>query len=242
MEKVPKISETKKSDGSLEAITSYERRRMKEEIFENIIETRVLKTFLDGLSEAGYPEEDINQIQKHLLEQDDNMIKSLVAFPYELKKRVLPYMLEKSLKDGTNPSEELIALLHKRHEMNGTDIAYHASPHDIRPTRESDGGSGYAETWMVRGTEKDHRNEDLPMAYYSKDYTHLYRTKNPKYLYLIEISKKTGSHKKDGVEWGRAMRLDIIDKLDLRELDAQVDAAYQEIVNQKKEPAEKKAA
>ena len=90
---------------------------------------------------------------------------------------------------------------------------------------------------FIDGTEKDHRDNDLPKAYYSFDYRHLYRAKNPKYLYLIA---SLSSDKTDGVEWGRASSLSIIDYVKIEDVDREVEEQYQEYI--KKETKQEKAA
>ena len=91
-------------------------------------------------------------------------------------------------------------------------------------------------SWVVYGKEKDHRDNDLPMAYYSFDYMNLYKSKDPKYIYVVSVQKSQSSgNRRDGNnQWGRAPSLSVVEKFDLRELEMEVEAIAQE---RKKETA-----
>ena len=91
-------------------------------------------------------------------------------------------------------------------------------------------------SWVVYGKEKDHRDNDLPMAYYSFDYMNLYKSKDPKYIYVVSVQKSQSSgNRRDGNnQGGRAPSLSVVEKFDLRELEMEVEAIAQE---RKKETA-----
>ncbi|MDD9868095.1 MAG: hypothetical protein OXU73_02085, partial [Candidatus Campbellbacteria bacterium] len=92
-------------------------------------------------------------------------------------------------------------------------VGYHTSSSDIRP---KDNGE-----WNVDGTEEDHRDGDLSMAYYSMTYRNLYRDGKgrEKYIYLVRAEE---SHRNEG-GWYRAPSLSIIHKVSLSNIERQLE-------------------
>ena len=99
-------------------------------------------------------------------------------------------------------------------------IGYHISKTDISP--RSDG------SWNIKATEKDHRDNDLPRAYYSSSYEMLYREKQGlgSYLYLIRASENDAN---DG-KWWRANDLSVIHRVGVHEFDAKTDEYYKALM------------
>ena len=144
----------------------------------------------------------------------------LLAFPWELKQRAFA-AFKKKIDAGELKVEEAFTKILEASKSQSRRIAYHCSNNDISPTEENDGQGKKVKTWAIKGTEKDHRDNDLPMAYYSFDYYNLYRTKNPKFIYIVSIQTHPGSgHRKDGnMIWGRAPSLTVIEKITIKEAD-----------------------
>lgn len=232
----PKITEQMNSKQVIESLRTPEQLATKEYIFRNIIENKALDSLLLHMHESGFNEQQISEFETILSENPD-IVSQIIALPYELKKRTVPYFQEQ-ISTGKADLRFFYDTLVKRVQMLNPKIAYHCSAHDIRPKIIKD-TYGPVDAWNIDGTEKDHRDDDLLMAYYSFDYLNLYRTKNPKYLYLIESNPK---HRTDGVEWGRAPGLSVIDRLDLREVDAEVERQYQEYLQKEKEAKPNEAA
>lgn len=228
-ESTPKISEYKNSNNVVESLRTPEQLATKEYIFRDIIENKALDSFKEHMDNAGFEENQIAEFELMLASNPDMMPK-ILAFPYELKKRSFSHF-QKQINEGKADLQFMFDTMVKRAKMINPKIAYHCSQQDIRSKMIKD-TYGPVEVWNIDGTEKDHRDDDLPMAYYSFNYLHLYREKNPKYLYLIESNPK---HRTDGADWGRAPGLSIIDRLDLKEVDKQVEERYQEYLQQEKE-------
>jgi len=238
MEKKPKITEQITSKGVIESLRTPEQISTKEYIFRNIVENKILDSFLSDMESAGFSPEQVEQFES-MLTEDINIMPKIIAFPRELKKRSFSYF-SKEILNGRADMRFMYDNLKKRAKLTNPKIAYHCGNNDIRPKTLKDINREDFESWSISGTEKDHRDDDKPMAYYSFDYMNLYRKKNPKYLYLIESNPK---HRTDGVEWGRAPTLDVIEKLDLREVDAEVDRQYSEYLkNEEKKEARPEAA
>src|SRR5690349_16296432 len=75
----------------------------------------------------------------------------------------------------------------------GFSIGYHVSPF----ATEGD---------TIIGKEPDHRDNDLPRAYYSSDYKHLYLKKHGNHLYAVraEMGPDTSHRQDNDGAWGRA--------------------------------------
>jgi hypothetical protein len=107
-------------------------------------------------------------------------------------------------------------LLSKSEKYNYT-LGYHLSPREIKPDAQGN--------WVIKGTEKDHRHEDIPMAYYSLDYRNRYREKPSKFLYIVRAEQVEGSgHYQDNNGlWGHAPSLAIVDVIDLPSIEKEMD-------------------
>jgi hypothetical protein len=117
--------------------------------------------------------------------------------------------------------DEMIEKIIKASKTQARHIAYHCSDHDITPKEENDGQGKRVKTWAIKGTEPDHRDNDVPMAYYSFDYHHLYKTKSPEFIYVVSIqtNEKSGHKKDNNRVWGRAPSLTVIEKINIEELE-----------------------
>ena len=99
-------------------------------------------------------------------------------------------------------------------------IGYHISKADISP--RSDG------SWSIKATENDHRDNDLPRAYYSLSYEMLYREKMGlgSHLYLIRASENDAN---DG-KWWRANDLSVIHRVGVHEFDVKTNEYYKALM------------
>jgi hypothetical protein len=204
--------------------------KIKERIFHDIIANRMVDTYEQEMESTGYTSEEISTFREKLISLSLEDSEAVYAFPWELKQRALPAFLKK-IREGKETiesmTEKIISASHAKHRK----IAFHASNENIQPREETVNGK-ISESWVIYGKENDHRDNDLPMAYYSFDYTNLYRSKNPKYIYAVSIQEDpSAGHRKDGNnEWGRAPSLSVIDKLDLAQIELDVtERAMQEV-------------
>lgn len=192
--------------------------RLKEYLFREIVEKHARKDFEQAMKGFGYSEEEIGVFEDELDKLGDGAEKVL-SWPWELRNKFLPNF-KKDINEGKKTVQDMVKKVFEVGSQNNSRIAYHCSLYDI--AKDNKKGE-----WVVWGSEIDHRDNDQKMAYYSFDYYNLYREKNPRYLYLISSHRKTTAHKTDGVS-GRAKSLDIIAKLDLREVDAEVANNFKE--------------
>lgn len=203
--------------------------KLKEYLFRELVETSALKDFEDSMRGFGYSEEEIETLHNELEKLGDGM-QRVLSFPWELRNKFLPNF-KKMIDEGKSSIPEMVKKVFEVGTKNGSKIAYHCSNIDITKNNKDN-------SWVVWGSEADHRDNDNKMAYYSFDYYNLYRTKSPKFLYLVSSHRNSLAHKTDGVSWGRAPSLDIIAKIDLRNMDAQLS----ERMNEYKKMAKQKAA
>lgn len=191
----------------------------REMIFSSIVTERLIEDFEDSLFDVGFEVKEVDDIKDSMLLLSNGEILSVLSVPYDIRKDFLSKY--KKLLDGGNIGVEGVVfdILNKT-KNKGYTVGYHLSPANIKPTKTSRGS-----TWIVNGYEVDDR-DDKPMAYYSTDYSHIYRKRrgsNKLYIVRAETGEGT-SHKLDSSNnWGRAPSLSIITCLEMSDLDAEVE-------------------
>lgn len=193
-----------------------------------VVESKLVDSYEDDLKKFGYSEEQINEFREAVLKLDDMQKDALFAFPWELKQRSLPFNL-KQIKENKKTIAGMVSDIVRASSLQHRAVAYHCSDQNIG-NREIKNANGAVHEWVIKGTEPDHRDNDIPMAYYSFDYANLYRKKNPKFLYIVsaQINEKTGHKRDEDGSWGRAPSLSVIEKLDIKQVDALVDKLVSE--------------
>jgi hypothetical protein len=140
----------------------------------------------------------------------------VLAIPFELRPRVFRRYAELIHSGKMSCSEVVFDLLSKAHS-NGYTLGFHLSPVEIKPAKDG--------SWVIKGTEKDHRHNDLPMAYYSFDYEHRYQKKPMNYLYAIRAEQKldSGHYQDNDGSWGHAPTLSVVQMVELNELEQEME-------------------
>lgn len=192
-----------------------DREALNETIFSQLVAVKVLEHFHDDLYETDLPEENIEEIVNTFEALTDENKRRVLAIPAQLRKKQFERYAEIIKEGKMTPSGVVLDILEKA-SKNGFSIGFHLSPRDIRP---KDDGS-----WVIKGTEKDHRHNDIPMAYYSYDYAHRYVKKPVQFMYVVRSEDgPTSSHYRDNDgSWGHAPSLSIIDKIDMQELEKEM--------------------
>lgn len=170
-----------------------------DQLFDLYMKQQLETDFFDTL--GGYlDEEDVVAAQEVFAEYSDKELYSTFSLPHELRDKKFTEF-EKKIAEGEDVQElvkDFIAISSK-HQFG---VGYHTSPVDIRPDEQG--------TWIIKGTEPDHRDDDFMMAYYSSQYRHLFKMKNPKFIYIIRTEPQT--HKTDG-NWSRASSLSVVGRV-----------------------------
>lgn len=196
--------------------------KIRDIIFEQLVAAQILDSFMGDLSQAGIEDEVITQFEEGFAELSETQKLGVLSVPAELR---IPFFTRyaKALEKGeyVNGIEVLDDMVAKA-ERHGYTLGYHLSLYDIRPQING--------SWYVRGTEKDHRHNDIPMAYYSMSYSKRYRDKTSQYLYVVraETGKNTSHYKDNDGSWGHAANLSIIEKINMRELEKTLVASFNE--------------
>jgi hypothetical protein len=199
-----------------------------EMVFKSFIESRIYLLFEEGLEENGYSPEEIDQIRERLNDFSVEEKRRILSLTHETKNRVLRTFRDRMEKQSL-PASDLVDTLKRLADQFGFEVAYHCSDENISATskKEFTGQNvEWVDSWKINGTEMDHRFDDKKMAYFSFDYEHLYRVKNPRYLYIVRVRTQNGSgfHTNIGNNWGTAQGLDVIDQIDLKKVDTFVDS------------------
>lgn len=203
---------------------SPELSQKREVLFKGILVNKLFDTIKNSMEEADVSPEAItgflNAVKK--LPEEDAL--SVLAIPHELQNKMFSRFNEQLTKKKTTP-EAFLALLHKNAKEKGYRLGFHISTKDIEPTDLPQDEEDEIQKWEISGTEQDHRDNDLLRAYYSLDYQNLYRKKGGDHLYLVraETGPSTSHRQDNDGSWGRASTLSIITRLNLPEVDRQID-------------------
>ena len=191
---------------------------LEEKYFEIYINNKILSSYEDELKKFHFSEEQIDEFRYKVLDLNPDERERLFATSWERKEKSLPVYL-KRINSGKETIESYIASAIALSRQQQKRVGYHTSRNNIIAKRQR-AGEYWDDSWIIAGDEIDHRDGDLGMAYYSYDYKHLYRVKNPKYIYIICIEENSKSgHRKDGNnQWGRAPKLSVIAKVDCKDV------------------------
>jgi|AntRauTorckE6833_2_1112554.scaffolds.fasta_scaffold15905_3 hypothetical protein len=193
-----------------------------EEAFEYIMMTDLLKVYSDAFSEVGFTKEQIHDFKKEMGDLSQGDRRKVMSYPHELRKRVFGYYLDELKKGTLDGMGDVIKDILNDANKNGWDIGYHTSPNKIDIVHKKDKFRKDIESWMIKGTENDHRDSNLPMAYYSKNYKDIYRQRKFNYVYVVKSSldDRVG----DDGKWYRASTLAVVARIDMDSVD--VDDIY----------------
>lgn len=207
-------AEAPKIDANTEFLPSNPE-KMKDFLFDSYMKQQLLEDFFESL--GGYfDDEEIDQVRSVLAQCSDEEIYATLSLPYELRERKFEDF-ESRIAAGESIEDVItnFVAVSSKYEFG---VGYHCSPIDIRP---DDIGS-----WQISGTEADHRDNDLTMAYYSSQYRHLFKKRHPKFIYVIRTDPST--HKTDG-NWSRAASLSVVARVPFEEVFKYVEETAKEI-------------
>lgn len=189
----------------------------RESLFASIVANNLLERFEEDLEETDLSESVIARIVDAAIGFQMHEIVQALAYPHDLRERFISVIVTRIEKGELQP-EDVIAFLHERAQSYGFDAGFHMSKVDIKSSPKG---------WAVLGTEQDHRDNDLPMAYYARCFRWLYRRGIQNYLYVVRAERE---HRVgDDGKWYRAPSLSIVTRLpvevirlEMARLDAQV--------------------
>ena len=173
----------------------------KDHLFHEYAKQALVEDFASSLGDYLEPE-DVDTFLGVLMSHSDEEIISVLSLPKELRERWFD-SVERSVSSGT-PVEEVAEEVTNKFAKAGFGIGFHTSPNDIKPNPETG-------AWFIKGTEADHRDDDLVRAYYSSQYRHLYKKQNSKYIYVV----RTDPDYKTDKNWSRASNLSVVMRIPL---------------------------
>ncbi len=174
----------------------FQREALGNLLFEQYMRGAVLKDFLDALEEEDFSEEQMQNFRSALGSLSNEEAFAILSLPSELRSKYVE-KLKLDIVEGKNISS-IVKERAKKAKEYGFRIGFHTSPIDIKPKVNGE--------WVIKGSEKDHRDGDIPMAYYSSKYRHLFKMKHPKFIYVVRTEP---DHRTDG-NWSRAPSLSIV--------------------------------
>lgn len=196
----------------------------KSELFLKIILEKVFSTVNKDLLNSGFNQEDVDYLINKLdTEYSSREAQRFLALPYSARKfaykKFASEMIKKDDRGERNKViDKMLDYYINNNLLKNTYFAFHNTNSDIHKVIE---GPQKREEWYVKGDEKDHRNSDLPMAYYSMNFKDLFFRGPMKYLYLVRANLDKDYKDNDG-SWGRAYSLPIIDRFDLQEIMSEI--------------------
>jgi len=193
--------------------------QIRNRIFDQLVATKVLESFHDDIDEANISEEAYKEIVDAFAQLSEDDKRAVLAIPAQLRPELFKrYALR--IDEGEITGADIVSDILEKANRYGFTIGFHLSPQDVKP--EKDG------TWHIKGTEPDHRHDDLPMAYYSLDYAHRYLRKPTRYLYVIraELGDKSAHYRDNDRSWGHATSLSIVDQIDMQALEAEMEQRF----------------
>jgi hypothetical protein len=198
-------------------VESKVRENLRDQIFDQLVSARVLDTFMDGLDDCDFPDSALEEITTTFNELSEADKRAVLAIPAQLRPQVFKRYAG-MVRSGAMTGRTMIEDALQKAERYGFTFGFHLSPIDIHPGKDG--------SWMVKGTEKDHRHDDRAMAYYSTDYSHRYLKKPSRYLYVIraETGENTSHYPDNDGTWGHASSLAIIEQVDMPALEIEMEA------------------
>lgn len=203
--------------------------KMRENIFDSLIAEKLLDISREGMDDAEYEESDIRDVEGALAALSSEDLKCFLSVPFEIRENFYRSLRETVLL-GEKSFRVVIAERISKMKEKGYTLGYHVSKFEIAPQVIDD-----KKEWNVAGYERDERDEfderDARfMAYYSLDYKNFYRKKGGNYIYIVRAQTgKDTSHKQDlSNNWGRAPMLSVVGRLNISEVDMEVDRILRE--------------
>ncbi|TSC71116.1 MAG: hypothetical protein G01um101449_142 [Parcubacteria group bacterium Gr01-1014_49] len=191
--------------------------------FRAIIQSSLMDTIQGALEESGFPLPDIDLFTTALAELPEKDQLTVLSLPLEIRGRLLSNY-HKQVAEGKMTPADVVHDLLTKFKKHGFTLGYHLSSHQVPRERNRNG----EETWNIKGTELDDRDNRL-MAYYSEDYLNRYKKKAGNFLYVVRSEMgPNSSHKHDlKNHWGRAASLSIIDEYDMSQVERRIDEAME---------------
>jgi hypothetical protein len=192
---------------------------LRERAFRVLVDRHLVNSWREALADADFESDEIDGFIDALGACSEEELDRVLSVPDELRGQILEHYRERIDNDELEPND-MVGELRDKASRNGFSIGFHTSNHDIRPDEEG--------RWMIRGTEQDHRDNDMSMAYYAKDYEAMYRRKQPQYIYVVRARDEDRT---DG-KWWRAPSLSVIAQLPMQQVQASVEEITQEAQEQ----------
>jgi hypothetical protein len=192
---------------SLREARGLEREVRREELFNFFVTNKMLKRFEDDLDELGLSTQRIDEIVQSAAKLSYSDLYCALSYPHDLRAAFLGKLIER-MDAGTLATGKTLEEMASIARRNGFSIGFHLSKYDIKPHPRRG--------WAVIGTEQDHRDNDLPMAYYARTFKSLYRRKLANYMYIVraEDDHRVSPDNK----WWRAPSLSIVQQIPVEEL------------------------
>lgn len=197
------------------------REMLRERFFQQMVASTLIESVTDELYEAGFSSVNASEFIKALSELSEFDKRATFAYPAVLRPKLFEKYAEK-IEQGAITAEEALAELRDKAKEAGFTIGFHLSQSDVQPEKGD---------WKIRGTEKDHRHDDLPMAYYSLDYTNRYLKKPARFLYIVRVETKdeSGHYRDNDGTWGHAPSLAIVEQIDMLSLERALDERMRDL-------------
>ena len=181
-----------------------------EKVFEALVFQKITEDYKNDLLEVGFDDEQVFEFLMAITEYKHEDRGKIMSAPYELRKKTLKYYFgEVMFKKMT--IKEMVKDMYETADENNFCLGYHTSPFEIKKEIKTKVKNEKVEAWDVKGSENDHRDDDVRMAYYSRDFENVYNHRQFEHIYIIR-GRETD---KNDTKWYRAQTLSIISSIDM---------------------------
>jgi hypothetical protein len=180
--------------------------------FEALVFNTLIEDYKNDLKEAGFSDEDVFDFLMIVTSYKHEDRSKILSIPFELRKRQFIGFFNRFANKEID-MKDVVKEIYETSEEFSFGLGFHTTPYEIKKGFDKRGN----QTWNVEGSENDHRDDDLRMAYYSRDFENIYTQKTFEHIYIIRAKEE---HKND-TKWYRAPTLPIISGIDMNSAELQ---------------------
>ncbi len=222
-ESLARIKKNAPEERSESLLLPHEIEEVKESAFRSIILSTLHENFVAQLDDAGFEEDEIRSIESSIADMSYEDAVAVFGTPASISQRRFKRLLAE-VRTGSLKAGSIAKQLLDDARAKGFGIGFHNSQYEVQPDPKSG-------DWLIRPTQQDHRDGDLPRAYFATSYKTLYRSKYAmKYLYIV---RTIDEHTKSDGKWSRTNALSVIDEVPLDRIDKWVNEAVANRRNKK---------
>ncbi len=197
----------------------FETTNKKEILFKHFVEKYIIGDYKRDLKEIGVSDNYVEMFEDVFYSDEfsEREKEMFCTVPYEIRLRQFESFFNKNnIPKNKMSRKDCSGFIKHIIDLNidlDPHLGFHVTPFFINKIKNQ---KSNRESWNIKGTEQDHRNNDQPMAYYSLSLERLFRKKEIKKIYVVRANLSEGSNHypdNDG-HWGRSGSLSIVSEIE----------------------------